>query len=60
VLLSGAAFLYIWWLAALIFDLAFVWQRYVRNSLALDRLKQWHEPALPGPKPTDSRDEALG
>jgi hypothetical protein len=59
VLLSGAAFLYVWWLAALIFDLAFVWQRYVRNSLALDRLKQWHEPALPGPKSTDSREEAL-
>lgn len=58
VLLSGAAFLYIWWLAALIFDLAFVWQRYVRNSLALDRLKQWHELALPGPKSMDSREEA--
>jgi len=42
VLLSGAAFLYLWWLAALIFDLAFVWQRYVRNSVANDRLKEWH------------------
>ncbi|MEP6699228.1 MAG: hypothetical protein ABJB09_05800 [Verrucomicrobiota bacterium] len=42
VLLSGAAFLYLWWLAALIFDLAFVWQRYVRNSVANDRLMWWH------------------
>jgi hypothetical protein len=42
VLLSGAVFLYLWWLAALIFDLAFVWQRYVRNSVANDRLKEWH------------------
>lgn len=42
VLLSGAVFLYLWWLAALIFDLAFVWQRYIRNSVANDRLKQWH------------------
>jgi hypothetical protein len=41
VLLSGAAFLYLWWLAALIFDLAFVWQRYIRNSLATDRLMEW-------------------
>jgi len=42
VLLSGAAFLYIWWLAALIFDLAFVWQRYIRNSVANDRLMLWN------------------
>jgi hypothetical protein len=42
VFLGGAAFLYLWWLAALIFDLAFVWQRYVRNSIANDRLKEWH------------------
>ena len=41
VLLSGAAFLYLWWLAALIFDLGFVWQRYIRNSLANDRLMLW-------------------
>ena len=42
VLVGGTAFLYLWWLAALIFDLAFVWQRYVRNSVANDRLKEWH------------------
>jgi hypothetical protein len=41
VLLGGAAFLYLWWLAALIFDLAFIWQRYVRNSVANDRLREW-------------------
>ncbi|MEO5719257.1 MAG: hypothetical protein ABIR29_11915 [Chthoniobacterales bacterium] len=41
VLLSGATFLYLWWLAALIFDLGFVWQRYIRNSLANDRLMLW-------------------
>jgi len=43
VLLSGAAFLYLWWLAALIFDLGFVWQRYVRHSIALKRLRQWRK-----------------
>lgn len=37
-LLAGAAFLYLWWLAVLLFDLVFVWHRYVRNSVAQDYL----------------------
>lgn len=41
VLLSGAAFLYLWWLATLIFDLAFVWNRYIRGGMALRRLRLW-------------------
>jgi hypothetical protein len=41
VILSAAAFLYLWWLAALIFDLGFVWQRYIRNSLSNKRLMVW-------------------
>lgn len=41
VLLGGAAFLYLWWLAALIFDLGFVWQRYIRNALSNKRLMTW-------------------
>jgi hypothetical protein len=48
VLLGGAAFLYLWWLAALIFDLGFVWQRYIRNALSNKRLMTWRgftEPA---------------
>lgn len=49
VLLSGAAFLYLWWLAALIFDLGFVWQRYIRNSLANDRLMLWSNYREPAP-----------
>ena len=40
-LLAGAAFLYLWWLAALLFGLAFVWQRYVRKSLALQQIQTW-------------------
>ncbi len=43
VLLSGAIFLYLWWLAALIFDLGFVWHRYIRHSLATDRLMLWSD-----------------
>jgi hypothetical protein len=41
VLLAAAGFLYLWWLATLIFDLAFVWQRYVRRSVANERLREW-------------------
>ena len=33
VFLAGAAFLYLWWLVALIFDLTFVWHRYIRKSV---------------------------
>jgi hypothetical protein len=36
-LLGGAGFLYLWWLAALIFDLAFVWHLYIRHSREADR-----------------------
>ncbi|MDR5782145.1 MFS transporter [Caballeronia sp. LZ065] len=43
VVLGGLFFLYAWWLAILIFDLAFVWHRYVRNSVALDTLRAWRE-----------------
>lgn len=41
VILAGLAFLYLWWLAALIFDLGFVWQRYVRRAVANERLFAW-------------------
>lgn len=41
VLLAAAGFLYLWWLATLIFDLAFVWHRYVRRSVANQRLREW-------------------
>jgi hypothetical protein len=41
-ILGGAAFLYLWWLSILLFDLAFVWQRYVRQSVANETLRNWH------------------
>jgi hypothetical protein len=47
VFLAGAGYLYLWWLATLIFDLAFVWQRYVRRSVANDRLSEWEPFGLP-------------
>lgn len=33
VAVGGIAFLYIWWFSALLFDLTFVWHRYVRHSV---------------------------
>ena len=52
VVMAGALFLYAWWLAILVFDLAFVWHRYIRNSVALDTLRAWREnnkDAVPNP-----------
>jgi hypothetical protein len=40
VVLAAAGFLYLWWLAALIFDLVFVWHVYVRQATALDRMRR--------------------
>ena len=42
VLLAGLAFLYLWWLGILLFDLAFVWHRYIRNSVAVRTLSEWY------------------
>ncbi|HSU53292.1 MAG TPA: hypothetical protein VLT36_04465 [Candidatus Dormibacteraeota bacterium] len=43
VVVAGAAFLYLWWLSTLLFDLAFVWQRYTRNATTNKRLKIWRD-----------------
>jgi hypothetical protein len=42
VVLAAAAFLYLWWLAAHLFDLVFVWHRYIRSSLANKMLRGFH------------------
>ena len=39
VFLALVGFLYLWWLAALVFDLIFVWHSYIQNSLAMDHLR---------------------
>ncbi|HEV2045526.1 MAG TPA: hypothetical protein VGQ95_02900 [Chthoniobacterales bacterium] len=39
ILLAGFAFLYLWWLAALVFDLVFTWRRYIRRSTAINYLR---------------------
>lgn len=42
VVLAGLAFIYLWWLGILLFDLAFVWHRYVRHSVAVRALCEWN------------------
>jgi hypothetical protein len=39
VIVSGITLLYLWWLAAMLFDLVFVWHRYIRHDLGLKRLR---------------------
>jgi hypothetical protein len=60
VFLANAVFLYLWWLAALIFDLVFVWHIQIRESKALDRMREMigkpktratRAPAAPLPRP---------
>ncbi len=40
-ILSGAAYLYLWWLGILVFDLSFIWHRYIRHAVAQDKLVEW-------------------
>lgn len=42
VLLASAAFLYLWWIAVLLFDLSFVWHRYIRHSVGAETLQHWY------------------
>jgi hypothetical protein len=43
VFVAGAGFLYLWWLGILVFDLAFMWHRYIRRSVAAENLWFWKE-----------------
>lgn len=40
VLIGSAAFIYLWWLSVLVFDLTFIWHQYIRNALALRRMHE--------------------
>lgn len=40
IFVGGAIFIYGWWLAILLFDLVFIWHWYIRNSKALERLRE--------------------
>ena len=44
--LAGITFLYVWWLAIVLFDMTFVWHLYIRYSAAqkyLDRCQELHD-----------------
>ena len=48
-------FLSLWWLAALLFDLIFVWHRYIRHEAGHERLKAIYATACAAkitPRPT--------
>lgn len=51
VVLAGLIFVYLWWLGILLFDLVFVWHRYVREAVFVQVLRSWarHEDARPRP-----------
>ena len=51
-LLGGAAFIYLWWLATLLFDLGFVWHRYVRHAV-------WHKHLRRARKDRIKREEQI-
>lgn len=55
-LLAILAFLYLWWFASLLFDLMFVWQRYIRQDEALRFLRAQvkHETFDRGTDPDDT------
>lgn len=40
VVVAGIGFIYFWWIAALLFDLSFVWHRYIRCNVGMHRM-QW-------------------
>ncbi len=42
----AAAFLYLWWLSMILFDLSFVWHRYIRRTVTLDAMRDWSKDIL--------------
>lgn len=47
--LAGLAFIYLWWLGMTLFDLAFVWHRYIRRSIAQKAMARWQCEAAGAP-----------
>jgi hypothetical protein len=42
--LANAGFLYLWWLSALLFDLVYIWHRFIRSyrtTMTLQTLRKW-------------------
>ena len=58
-ILAALAFIYLWWLAILTFDLAFIWHRYIRNSVAIDAVRCWHDKKDAKPRTFKGREPSL-
>jgi hypothetical protein len=43
VVIGTVVFLYLWWLFALLFDLVFVWHRYIRHAVAVKVLREGYQ-----------------
>jgi hypothetical protein len=54
-ILSSAAFMYLWWLAAILFDLCFTWQRYIRLAVWQENLAAAREPRVKRERKLQSR-----
>ncbi|WP_426114418.1 hypothetical protein [Pseudomonas sp. DSP3-2-2] len=57
--LAALAFIYLWWLAILTFDLAFIWHRYIRNSVAIDAVRCWQDKKDAKPRTFKGREPNL-
>ena len=51
VALAGALFFYLWWLGILLFDLSFIWHRYVREAVFVQTLRSWRHQKDAKPRP---------
>jgi hypothetical protein len=60
--LAAFFFIYLWLLAVMMFDLAFIWHRYIRHSVALEVMRDWRarRDAAPREKRQDPVHQATG
>jgi len=49
--LANAAFLYLWWLSALLFDLVYIWQQFIRSCRTTKTLQEIRPKTLAEPPP---------
>jgi hypothetical protein len=60
VFLALGGFTYLWWLAALVFDLIFVWHVHVRQSVAMKRLRSILPSRGPDDRAVSTRSNLVG
>ena len=50
-ILANVAFLYLWWLSALLFDLVYIWQQFIRSRRTTKTLQKIRPKTLAEPPP---------